>query len=146
MIDRSPLHLLHRATQLAEDVFTSSVAGATPRQFAVLVAINENEGASQQTLSDRTGIDRTTLRHIIQRLVRRGLVRRRRTDRDGRTYAVTLTSEGQHLLRQVEPLARNVDERVLSALPENWRKQFLHLLSAIPSKLSDNGRSKSKLP
>ena len=135
MMDRSPLHLLHRATQLAEDVFLSSVAGTTPRQFAVLVAIDENEGASHQTLSERTGIDRSTLGGIVRRLILRNLVRRRRTDRDGRTYAVTLTREGQRLLRQVEPLARKVDQRVLNALPENRRREFLDLLSLISSKL-----------
>ena len=145
MMDRSPLHLLHRATQLAEEVFLSSVIGTTPRQFAVLVAIDEKEGASQQTLSDRTGIDRSTLGVIIRRLILRNLVRRRRTDRDGRTYAVKLTGKGLKLLLQVEPLARKVDQRVLSALPENRRQEFLDLLSAIPSKFGSD-RPKSKRP
>src|SRR5262245_1407987 len=131
MMDRSPVHLLHRATQLAEEVFLSNVAGTTPRQLAVLVAIDENEGDSQETLSVSTGIDRSTLGAIVRRLVRRNLVRRRRTD--GRTYAVTLTSKGQRLLRRVEPLARKVDQRVLSALPKDMRERFLDLLSAIPS-------------
>ena len=134
-MDRSPLHLLHRATQLAEDVFLSSVAGTTPRQFAVLVAIDENEGASQQTLSERTGIDRSTLGAIVRRLLLRNFVRRRRTDRDGRTYAIKLTSEGQRLLRQAEPLARNVDQRVLAALPAERREHFLAMLAVIVQKL-----------
>ena len=134
-MDRSPLHLLHMATQLADDVFLSSIAGTTPRQFAVLVAIDENEGASQQTLSERTGIDRSTLAAIVRRLVLRNLVRRRRTDRDGRTYAVKLTSEGQRLLRQAEPLARKVDQRVLAALLAERREHFLAMLSVIVQKL-----------
>src|SRR5262245_17974987 len=135
MMDRSPLHLLHRAAQLSEEVFVSNIAGITPRQFEVLVAIGENEGASQETLSRSTGIDRSTLGAIIRRLVLRNLVRRRRTDKDGRTYAVTITSKGQHLRRQVEPLARKVDQRVLAALRENRREQFLDLLSIRRSKL-----------
>jgi MarR family transcriptional regulator, temperature-dependent positive regulator of motility len=130
-MDRSPLHLLHRASQLAEDEFLSRVAGTTPRQLAVLVAIDENEGASQQTLSERTGIDRSTLAAIVRRLLHRDLVRRRRTDRDGRTYAVKLTREGKRLLRQAEPMARNVDQRVLGALPAEQRVHFLAMLSVI---------------
>jgi MarR family transcriptional regulator, temperature-dependent positive regulator of motility len=135
MMDRSPLHLLHRAAQLAEEVFLSSIAETTPRQLAVLVSIDENEGASQQTLSDRTGIDRSTLAAIVRRLLLRNLVSRRRTEGDGRTYAVKLTSKGQRLLRRVEPLARKVDQRVLGALPENRRQEFVDLLSVISSKL-----------
>jgi MarR family transcriptional regulator, temperature-dependent positive regulator of motility len=130
-MDRSPLHLLHRASQLAEDEFLSRVAGTTPRQLAVLVAIDENEGASQQTLSERTGIDRSTLAAIVRRLLHRDLVRRRRTDRDGRTYSVKLTREGKRLLRQAEPMARNVDQRVLGALPAEQRVLFLAMLSVI---------------
>ena len=70
--------------------------------------------------------------------VLRNLVRRRRTNRDGRTYAVKFTRKGQRLLRQAEPLARKVDQRVLSALPKDRREQFLDLLSAIPSKLGSD--------
>ena len=145
-MNRSPLQLLHMATQLADDVFLSGVAGITPRQFAVLVAIDENEGASQRTLSERTGIDGATLGGIVRRLVLRNLARRRRTDRDGRAYAIRLTSKGQRLLRQAEPLARKVDQRVLSALPKNRRERFLDLLSALPSKSAQTGRPKSKRP
>jgi DNA-binding MarR family transcriptional regulator len=130
--------------QQANDVFSSNVADITPRQLAVLITLDESKGASQQVLSEHTGIDRSTLGDIIQRLVLRGLVSRRRNREDSRAYVVKLTSEGQHFLRQVELPARSVDQRVLSALPENRRKQFLDLLSVIPSKL--NGRSRSKRP
>jgi DNA-binding MarR family transcriptional regulator len=66
------------------------------------------------------------------------LVDRRRNGEDARAYVVRLTSEGQHLLRQVELPTRNVDQRVLSALPENRRERFLDLLSALPSKLGSD--------
>jgi MarR family transcriptional regulator, temperature-dependent positive regulator of motility len=137
-MDRSPLYLLHRATQLADDVFSASVVGATPRQFAVLAAIAENEGASQQRLSELTGIDGATLGEIVRRLALRSLVRRRRTDRDGRAYTIKLTGKGRRLLRQAEPLARKVDQRLLRALPKDKRGQFLDLLSAILSKFGSD--------
>jgi DNA-binding MarR family transcriptional regulator len=137
-MDRSPLHLLHRAMQQANDVFFSNVADITPRQLAVLITLDESGGANQQALSEHTGIDRSTLGEIIRRLVLRGLVDRRRNGEDARAYVVRLTSEGQHLLRQVELPTRNVDQRVLSALPENRRERFLDLLSALPSKLGSD--------
>jgi DNA-binding MarR family transcriptional regulator len=37
-----------------------------------------------------------------------------------------------------EPLAREVDQRVLDALPKDKREQFLELLSVITSKLSSD--------
>ncbi len=57
----SALHLLHRAGQCAGDVFQAEmVAGdLTPRQFAVLVAVSQDEGLSQTSLVRKTGIDRS---------------------------------------------------------------------------------------
>ena len=55
-LDRSPIHLLHRASQAVELAFatwTKSNA-LTPRQLAVLMTIEECEGLSQTELVERT--------------------------------------------------------------------------------------------
>ena len=46
---RSPLHLLHRASQAVEDVFSREmkIEHLTPRQFAVLTTVAQAEGLSQ---------------------------------------------------------------------------------------------------
>jgi hypothetical protein len=37
-VSRSPIHLLHRASQCAEEIFHAAITdGLTPRQFAVLI-------------------------------------------------------------------------------------------------------------
>jgi len=132
-LDRSPLHLLHRAGQRAGDIFQAEMAARdlTPRQYAVLVTVAEHEGLSQTHLVDKTGIDRSTLADIIRRMLRKGLLQRRRTKEDARAYSVKLTEEGRRVLRAAEPLAQRVDERVLSALPDPKRTQFLQDLSLI---------------
>ena len=132
-LDRSPLHLLHRAGQRAGDIFQAEMAARdlTPRQYAVLVTVAENEGLSQTNLVDKTGIDRSTLADIIRRMLRKGLLQRRRTKEDARAYSVKLTDEGRKVLQSAEPLAQRVDERVLSVLPNQQRTQFLNDLSLI---------------
>jgi DNA-binding MarR family transcriptional regulator len=132
-LDRSPIHLLHRAHQAASDVFRGEVGidGLTPRQLAILLAVSENEGLSQTDLVERTGIDRSTLADIARRLIRRRLLTRRRTKDDARTYAVKLTDEGSRVLRTVAPQTKAVDERVLNALPPARRDQFVSVLSGL---------------
>ena len=103
----------------------------TPRQLAVLVTVAQNEGLSQTGLVDRTGIDRSTLADIVRRLQRKGLLQRRRTKEDTRAYAVKLTDEGRRVLRTAEPTAKRVDERILEALPNKQREQFIDELQAI---------------
>lgn len=143
-LNRSPIHLLHRAGQCAADIFHAEmkVGGLTPRQLAVLITVSQNEGLSQTGLVDRTGIDRSTLADIVRRMQKKGLLQRRRTREDARAYAVKLTDEGRRVLRTAEPLSRKVDERVLETLPAKQREQFIDdLLSIVDAlqKMSPQG-------
>jgi len=138
-LNRSPIHLLHRAGQCAGDIFHAEMKGGnlTPRQLAVLVTVSLNEGLSQTGLVERTGIDRSTLADIVRRMQRKGLLQRRRTKEDARAYAVKLTDEGRRVLRTAEPLAKRVDERILEALPAKQRDQFVDELMAIVDTLQE---------
>ena len=130
-LDRSPVHLLHRAGQCAADIFHAEISDLTPRQLAVLMTVAQNEGLSQTGLVDRTGIDRSTLADIVRRMQRKGLLQRRRTKEDARAYAVKLTDEGRQVLTAANPVARRVDERVLGALPDKQREAFMAALASI---------------
>lgn len=132
-LDRSPLHLLHRVGQCAAEVFQAELGQGdlTPRQYAVLLTVSTNEGLSQTHLVESTGIDRSTLADIVRRMLKKGLLQRRRTKEDARAYAVKLTDEGWRVLKSAEPLARKVDEQILSALPASQREKLLSDLHAI---------------
>ncbi len=137
-LERSPIHLLHRAGQCAGEIFQGEMsdAGLTPRQFAVLLTVANNEGLSQTNLVERTGVDRSTLADIIRRMIKKGLVQRRRTKEDARAYAVRLTDEGNRVLRAADPVARKVDEKVLSVLTSQERERFLQDLNKIVRSLN----------
>jgi len=132
-LDRSPIHQLHRAGQCAADVFQAAMGldDLTPRQYAVLLTVSQNEGLSQTQLVERTGIDRSTLADIVRRMLKKGLLTRRRTREDARAYAVRLTEEGWKSLRGADPVAQRVDDRILAALPPVQRDRFLADLGAI---------------
>lgn len=137
-LDRSPIHLLHRAGQCAGDVFGAEMGAAdlTPRQYAVLLAVSMNEGLSQTDLVELTGVDRSTLADIVRRMLKKGLLQRRRTKEDARAYAVKLTEEGWKSLRSSEPVIKRVDERLLAALPPKQRDQFIADLATIVDALN----------
>lgn len=107
-------------------------ANLTPRQYAVLLTVSLNEGLSQTHLVERTGIDRSTLADIVRRMLKKGLLQRRRTKEDARAYAVKLTEDGWKALKAADPVARRVDERILTVLPgEQQRERFMQDLNAI---------------
>jgi DNA-binding MarR family transcriptional regulator len=132
-LDSSALHLLHRAGQCAEVLFTNEAAKAdlTPRQFAVLICVAQNPDVSQTGLVEQTGVDRSTLADVVRRLVKKGLLQRKRTREDARMYAVRLTSKGQNILGSVKPLASKVDQRILSVLRADQRGGFIDALGEI---------------
>jgi MarR family transcriptional regulator, temperature-dependent positive regulator of motility len=147
-LNRSPVHLLHRAAQSVGNVFDSVIGdkgGLTPRQLMVLAAVGEDEGLNQTAIVLRTNIDRSTTADIVKRLKRKGWLQRQRTKEDARAYAVKLTEEGRRVLRSAEPLSRRVDTRVLGALSASQRERFIEALSLIVETLEKtspgNGRA-----
>ena len=137
-VEVEPIHLLHRVGQCASDIFSAEIGETdlTPRQYAVLVSVSLNEGLSQTDLVAQTGVDRSTLADIVRRMLKKGLLQRRRTKEDARAYAVKLTEEGWRVLRAAEPVVKRVDDRILSALTPKQRDQLMTDLMAIVETLN----------
>jgi DNA-binding MarR family transcriptional regulator len=134
---RSPCHLLKRASQYAASIYMDQVGrtGLTQRQYAVLMAAEKNENASQIELVRLTGIDRSTLADLVARLMAQGYLQARRGREDGRMNAVRLTAAGRRALRAAEPGAGEADKLVLSAIPPKHRKPFLEALASLASQM-----------
>lgn len=129
----APLHLLHRASQRADGLFTRNVRAAdlTPRQFTVLQAVAENNGLSQTDIMAATGIDRSSTAELVRRLVTNGCLQRRRKRQDARVYAVRLTPLGLQKLGIAAPAARAAEDELLLPLPRAQRSAFLKALLLI---------------
>ena len=146
-LDRSPVYLLHRVQQCAEEVFRqSTTSGLTPRQLAALMTVAENEGMNQLEVSVLTGIDRTTAAEVVRRLARRGLLQRRRSRSDTRAYVLKMTDDGREAMRAAEPAALLVDARALDALPKAERAAFVAALQAIIAKLTPGLEARCRPP
>ena len=135
-LDRSPVHLLHRAAQCAEVIFHAEVnlGGLTPRQFAVLVTVARDEGLTQTAVVELHR-DRPHDRGLRCYTACRGRGCSNANVR-AKTRARTLSSlteEGRRVLRTAEPLAETVDERILEALSGTRRAQFIGALQTIAS-------------
>ena len=131
----SPSHLMHRALQLALDVYAEELGsdGPTQRQFAVMEAVSVKEGLTQTDLVKATGIDRSTLADLVSRMTAKGLLTRERSTLDARAKAVRLSPEGQALLDAARPKVEAADRRIMGLLPKGKRDGFLDLLSELAS-------------
>jgi DNA-binding MarR family transcriptional regulator len=130
-LDQSPSHLLHRALQRALDIYAEEFGegGVTQRQFAVLAAADEREGATQADLVRITGIDRSTLADMARRMMGKGLLERERSTLDARANAVRLTEAGREALAEARPKMTAADGRLLKLISGGGRRDaFIGLL------------------
>jgi len=132
-LERSPSHLLHRALQLALDIYGEEVGpGAlTQRQYAVLAAVAADEGLTQTDLVRATGIDRSTLADMIARMIDKGYLGRERSITDARAKTVRLTEMGREALDDDLPKVAGADARILGYLTAGKRDAFITALSAL---------------
>jgi DNA-binding MarR family transcriptional regulator len=129
----SPSHLMHRALQLALDIYTDEAGadGPTQRQFAVLDAVNRQSGLTQTDLVRATGIDRSTLADLVARMTTKGLLERERSAVDARAKAVRLSEAGAAALEAARPRVEAADKRTMSLLPKSKRDAFLDMLAEL---------------
>jgi DNA-binding MarR family transcriptional regulator len=119
-LNASPSHLLHRAQQIAANHSAEALktAGLTLRQFSLLAALEGNDGASQSDLVISTGIDRSTLADMIQRMEKSGLVKRADSKLDARAKAVSIAPKGRKALDRARPAVQAADAALFSVLPK----------------------------
>lgn len=76
-------------------------AGASPEQVTLLVSIKYTPGIGIRELAARERVSPPAMTTRVDRLERDGLVERRPSEEDRRRVGITLTDEGQRLLRRV---------------------------------------------
>ncbi|MCX4750629.1 MarR family winged helix-turn-helix transcriptional regulator [Kitasatospora sp. NBC_01287] len=101
----------------------------TAPQFAVLDALESEPGADQRTVGELASLDKATMAEMVSRLVRRGLVLRRRDPSDGRRNLLSLSPTGQELLHSAAAGVARVEQLLLEPLDPAEHQQAVILLA-----------------
>jgi DNA-binding MarR family transcriptional regulator len=105
--------------------------GLTPPQVGILCVIAQADGLTQQSLSEKLGLFPSRLVAMIDELEERGLVKRRDSVTDRRSYALNLTSAGRESLDQIDRVGRAHQQALCAALDEAEQAQLKELLTRI---------------
>ena len=142
MTDAEQIHALrHSIRSLARrlELLTKSEAlccGITLAQCHLLTEIGWAGSASLNALSERLGVDKSTMSRNIDILVTGGLVSRAADPEDRRAVSITLTDQGRQLFEQIEASMATFYETLFYALPADKCGQILEsldcLLQAMP--------------
>ncbi|MFC3226449.1 MarR family winged helix-turn-helix transcriptional regulator [Marinibaculum pumilum] len=121
------LHQIHTAL-FAEECGAENV---TPIMYSVLSALAQTGPVDQTTLAAAVAIDKTNMADILERLRKRGMIRRRVAPRDRRVRLATLTSEGQALLDRLDARAERAHLRTVEDLAPMERTLLMNLMTRI---------------
>jgi DNA-binding MarR family transcriptional regulator len=113
----------------------SQEIGESPGRFATLTLIARNPGISQTELSHANGRDKSSLTPVVEDLVRRGLVERKRMPDDRRAYRLNLTAAGKKVLTNLTRCARRHERNLDRIIGRRDRKRFLLILKKIAAEI-----------
>ena len=128
---------LRMAQEAAFQAFSrrSQEIGESPGRFATLTLIARNPGISQTELSHANGRDKSSLTPVVEDLVRRGLVERKRVRADRRTYRLNVTPAGKKMLTQLTRCARRHERILDEIIGSRDRKRFIQILKKIAAEI-----------
>jgi len=116
------------ATRLIQDALEEDLGGhgLTLGEYEILAVVSETEGRRirMSVLAGSVVQSRSRLTHTASRLEKRGLVRRRPAQDDGRGVELWLTDAGADLLHEVAPVhVASVRHHLIDHLgPEGFRR------------------------
>ncbi|CAN5806638.1 hypothetical protein BH09PSE5_BH09PSE5_45380 [soil metagenome] len=122
-------HLLRRAHFEAEAKFSSIFGDEfTSRQLALLVSISSSPGVSQAEIAQQIGLDPNTCSDLVARTLAKKLIRRERSEVDGRVYRLFLTTAGIGVVRAAVPRTDEYRDAVARNLKPAETEKLVKLL------------------
>ena len=123
---------LRQANQRHVSIFASLIAEKlTTTQWAALVKLKDLQPCSQGNLGRETAMDMATIKGVVDRLVKRGLVHTAPDAADARRLVLTLTEEGQAMVERNLSIALEISQQTLGPLTTAERMMLMELLQKI---------------
>ncbi|MEP1443160.1 MAG: MarR family transcriptional regulator [Hyphomicrobiales bacterium] len=131
LLDEQVGFLLRQVNQRHLSIFTNSIKDLTPTQFATLAKMREIGAVSQNDLGRQTAMDAATMKGVVDRLSKRGLVCTKPDPSDQRRILVELEPLAYSLLDEMLERAHKISDETLAPLKKAEQKQLINLLKKV---------------
>lgn len=111
--------------------------GVNAQAWRVLGALLDTDDQRVGDLAKHTGIELSTLSHMLTRMGQSGLVKRRRVSEDQRTMLVWLAPAGRALAEKIIPLAEANEQTALDGFSKDEAKLLKALLRRVAKNMED---------
>ena len=132
-INTRPGFLIRRLNQIHTALFNDACgsAGITPIMYSVLSALAQTGPTDQSILARNIAVNKTNMVNLMERMRKRGLIRRALSSDDRRVRLVGLTDAGRVLLDEIDGLACQAHMRTLEDLSPRDRDTLMTLMAQI---------------
>ena len=122
----SPSFQLERLRRRTRDFVETALAeeGFNLREFWVLACLVDGDAASQATLVEILGVDRSDMVRLVDSLEKRSLAKRVKDPKDRRRQIISVTKKGTKTHKDLTELVANAED---DALDVSTNKQLKHL-------------------
>ena len=103
----------------------------TADQWGLLTAVHHAPGISQSDLAQRSRKDKTGVTRMLDLLEKRGYLVREDDETDRRAHRIRVTPEGESVLKQVAPLAAEVNRVSCTGLDTGQVEALKEMLAQI---------------
>jgi MarR family transcriptional regulator, lower aerobic nicotinate degradation pathway regulator len=124
-------YVLRRVMQRHLVIFSETIPSITTTQFAVLARLAQMGPLSQNLLGRETAMDAATIKGVVDRLAKQGLVTTAADPSDRRRLTVQLTDAGSTLFDSTRDAAIAVSSQTLGPLSKTERAALLGLLGRL---------------
>ncbi|WP_127090690.1 MarR family winged helix-turn-helix transcriptional regulator [Aquabacter cavernae] len=132
VLDTQVGFLLRQVNQRHTALFSAGIGEElTPTQWAALAKLHEKGPCSQNLLGRHTAMDAATIKGVVDRMVKRGLVETRPDPEDGRRLVAALTAQGSALAERLGPAALAISQETLAPLDADEQALFVSLLERL---------------
>ena len=111
--------------------------GLSIPEWRVLAVVGAFAPLSAAAVCERTAMDKDKVSRAVARLVRRGLLTRRRDAGDHRVRLLALGDEGRRVYAGIVPLALAIDAALTGALSQRERSGLLQALDKLDACVAD---------
>jgi DNA-binding MarR family transcriptional regulator len=117
------LRRILRATEMfGRDL--AKAAGLTPAQFRVLQVVAENGSSTPKAIATRMSVSQATMTALLDKLARKEMVTRQRSQRDRRQTDIVITPQGRAAMEDAPDALQQIFVRRFEAL-EDWEQAQL---------------------
>lgn len=103
----------------------------TPEQFLTIDILWNQGSMSQTALAEATQKDKNSITKLVDALESKGLVYRKRDDKDRRSNTVVLTEKAEQIKEQTKQFGISMLDKMLEGIDEEELRSFLATLKKI---------------